>query len=128
MVVESQATGSGAFSVSRPAVYKVKDRLALAGSVCRRARSTLLSPRAVRVEHVSATGAVLESGRAGLAAISRRADQACSHYSLIVDWKLADGEAVRACFDRGHPCPAKSTSTTSPPAATVAPPAPNATP
>ena len=104
--VGSQASGSPYFNLSRPGVYKVQDGLQLAGRVCRRARTTLLSPPRVRLEHVAATGAVIEFAHAYIPAIYRHEDQACSGYSTRVGWQIADGETVRACFDRGRSCPA----------------------
>ncbi|HZL00691.1 MAG TPA: hypothetical protein VFC47_12405 [Caulobacteraceae bacterium] len=106
--VGSQATGSSYFTLSRPAVYKARVGLELAGRACRRARTTLLSPSRVRLEHVAANGEVAESARAYLPPLSRRADQACASYAARVTWRLGDGETVRACFDRGRPCPADS--------------------
>jgi len=106
VTVGSQASGSPYFSLSRPGVYKVATGLQLVGRVCRRSRSTQLSPPGVRLEHISAAGEVVESSHAGVGAIYRNADQPCSDYSARVTWQIADGETVRACFDRGHNCPA----------------------
>lgn len=123
--VTAEATGSTNFSLSRPAIYKAGEALLLAGRACRLARSTLLSPPRVRVEHVSAAGEIMQTAHAYLPAIFRRTDQRCSDYSLKVAWQVGEGESVRTCFDRGHACPAKPAT-----AAVVspAPVAPNATP
>ena len=102
--VKSEASGSSYFSLGAPAVYAAPDGLRLVGRVCRRARTTLLSPPGVRLEHIGATGDVLDVAHAGLAAIYRNVDQACTHYATRVGWRVADGESVRACFDRGRPC------------------------
>ncbi len=102
----SESWGSPAFTVSRPAVYKAGDRLALAGRVCRRARSTALSPPAVRLEHIGADGAVLGTALTRVRAIQRSADQPCAPYATKVDWTLGTGDRLRACLDRGRPCPA----------------------
>jgi hypothetical protein len=106
--VTSQASGSPYFSLGAPGVYKVDGGLRLAGRVCRRARTTLLSPSRIRLEHVAASGEVADVARASVAAIYRNADQACSSYAVRVAWQIADGEALRACFDRGRPCPSNS--------------------
>lgn len=103
--IVSQSSGSPYFSLGRPGVYKAGDGLRVAGRVCRRSRTTLLSPPRVRLEHLAATGEVIEVDRAAIPIIYRRADQACSNYSAHVGWKIAEGETVRACFDRGKVCP-----------------------
>ena len=127
--VTAEATGSAYFSLSRPAIYKAGEGLLLAGRACRVARSTVLSPARVRVEHVSAAGEIVQSAHAFLPPIFRRADQRCADYSLKVAWQVGEGESVRACFDRGHACPAKpATAAVVPIAAPAPPPAPNATP
>ena len=101
----SQASGSTYFSLGLPRVYKVQNGLELAGRVCRRGRTTLLSPPSVRIEHLAIGGETLEVAHASVGAIYRRADQACSGYSSRVTWQIADGESVRACFGVGRPCP-----------------------
>ncbi|HEY5105239.1 MAG TPA: hypothetical protein VII73_00560 [Caulobacteraceae bacterium] len=105
VVVNSEAAGSSYFSLGRPVVYKVHGGLELAGQACRRGRTTLLSPSRIRLEHVAVGGGVAEVAHAYLPPISRRADQPCSRYSTVAAWTFADGDAIRACFDRGHACP-----------------------
>jgi hypothetical protein len=102
--VPYQATGSSYFSLSRPGAYKVQGGLELTGRVCRRARTTLLSPSRVRIEHIAATGDVVEAAHAGVPVIYGQANAACANYGVRVNWKMADGEAFRACFDRGRSC------------------------
>ena len=104
--VGSESWGSPSFTVSRPAVYKAGDGLELAGRVCRRARSTALSPPAVRLEHIGADGSVLGTAMTRVRAIQRSADQPCAPYATKVDWALGIGDRLRACLDRGRPCPA----------------------
>jgi len=113
--VIAEATGSTNFSLSRPAIYKAGEGLQLAGRACRLARSTLLSPPGVRLEHVSPAGEIVATAHAYLPPIFRRTDQRCSVYSLKVNWMIGEGDSVRTCFDRGQACPAK------PAAAAVAP-------
>lgn len=103
--VVTQASSSSFFTLGPPGVYKSGDALQLAGRVCRRARSTLLSPSRVRLEHVGATGAILDIAHARVAAIYANADQACTDYSTRVRWQIAESESVRACFDRARACP-----------------------
>lgn len=103
--VTSDSSGSSYFSVGRPGVYKVDGGLQVTGRVCRRARTTVLSPPGVRLEHLGANGEVVESTHASVRSISRRADQACSPYGARVGWTLGEGDAIRACLDRGHACP-----------------------
>ena len=67
----------------------------------------MLSPPAVRLEHIGPVGEVLGTARTRVAAIHRTADQPCASYATHVDWALADGESLRACLDRGRPCPAE---------------------
>ena len=105
VAVGSEATGSPYFSLSRPYASKAGEGLQLSGRVCRRARTTGLSPARVRLEHVSAAGDVVEVARAYVPPIYRRSDQACRSYFIRVAWPIADKEAIRACFDRGRPCP-----------------------
>lgn len=103
--VTSDSSGSSYFNVSRPGVYKVDGGLQVTGRVCRRARTTVLSPPGVRLEHVAASGEVVESTRANVRSISRRTDQACSPYAARVGWTLAETDSIRACLDHGHACP-----------------------
>jgi len=105
VVVSSQASGSTYFSLSRPGVYKVDGGLELAGRVCRRARTSLLSPSRVRLEQVGAGGDTIAVAHAAVPAIYHRQDQACSHYATRVAWRIEDGQSIRACFDRGGQCP-----------------------
>lgn len=104
--IVSQATGSAYFSLSPPGIYHVKGGEEVVGRVCRRSRNTLLSPSGVRVEHLGGGGVVLEVARASIPVIYRRADQPCSNYSARVGWTITEGDTVRACFERGKPCPA----------------------
>ena len=73
----------------------------------------------MRIEHVAATGDVVEVAHAGVPAIYGQADAACANYGVRVRWKMADGEALRACFDRGRSCRADPAAKTvaAPPAA-----------
>ncbi len=104
--VTTEAKGSDYFSLSAPGAYKDDAGLRLTGRVCRLRRSTLLSPPTIRVEHISASGEVINTARASAPVIYSRYDQACSSYSARVDWSLGDGETLRACFDHGRACPA----------------------
>jgi hypothetical protein len=103
--VVSEASSSPYFSLGAPGVYKAGEALRLVGRVCRRARTTLLTPYRVRVEHVSSTGAVIDISHAGVPAIYKYADQPCATYTARVAWTLSTGDTLRACFDRGRPCP-----------------------
>ena len=105
MKVVSQASGTAYFSLGPPGAYAAGEGLLLAGRVCRRARNTRLSPGAVRLERVDPSGAVVAHVDALVPPIYRRADQACAAYSRTTSWKLAEGDSVRACFERGVPCP-----------------------
>lgn len=107
--VASESWGSPSFTVSRPAVYKAGDGLELTGRLCRRAGATALSPPAVRLEHVGADGQVVGTAMTRVRAIYRSADQPCAPYATKVDWTLGAGDRLRACLDRGRPCPAAPT-------------------
>ncbi len=100
-----QSTGSSSFSLSGPQAYRVNGGIKFVGTACRLAQSTLLTPLRVRLDHVAATGAIVQSAEAFLPSIGRQTDQRCSHYITTLDWRVGDGETVRACFDRGHACP-----------------------
>jgi hypothetical protein len=106
MDLTSQASGSAYFTLSRPYASKTHDGFRLAGRVCRRSHTTVLSPPRVRLEHLGPGGAVSETGMARIGAIYRPSDQACSSYAKEVRWTMASGDMVRACFDRGRACPA----------------------
>jgi hypothetical protein len=103
--ITSEASASPYFSIGAPAAYKAPGGLELAGRVCRRSRSTSLSPPRVRLEHLTAMGEIADVAHAGVPAIQRSSDQACRTYATKVSWQLADGDTVRACFDRGRACP-----------------------
>ena len=102
--VSSQGSGSPYFSLGRPSVYRQGEGLRLVGRVCRRGRTTLLSPPRVRLERVASTGDVVDVARAGVPAIYGRSDQACTSNLTTLNWRFASGESVRACFDRGRSC------------------------
>jgi hypothetical protein len=107
MDVTSEASGSAYFSLSRPEVRAAADHIEISGRVCRRGRATLLSPAAVRLEHINADGLRTEVARASLAAIHRDADQACTDFATDVRWSIMAGDVVRACFDDARPCPSE---------------------
>jgi hypothetical protein len=102
--VTSQASGTTYFRLGAPGVYKVGSGVRLVGQVCRRYRSTDLSPYRVRIEHLSAAGEVIGVTEGGVPPIYDRSEQACVAYSARADWTFAPGDALRACFDRGRPC------------------------
>lgn len=122
MELTSHASGSAYFTLSRPYAYKTAQGVRLSGRVCRRSRTTVLSPPRVRLEHLGADGAVSQTAFARVAAIYRANDQACSSYVRTVDWQMTGGDTVRACFDRGAACPSdapvKAISAAPPPAPT----------
>jgi hypothetical protein len=102
--VTTEATGTANFSLSEPALRQAGSGITISGSACRRARSTLLSPRSIRLEHVVAGEQVSQTARA-FVQISRELNRRCSQFSTKVAWVLADGDSVRACFDHGKACP-----------------------
>lgn len=103
--VTTEATGTANFSLSKPDLRPSGSGFTISGLACRRARSTLLSPQSIRIEHVAATGEVAQNSHSYLPTISRQNDRRCSHYFAKVDWTLADGDLVRVCFDHGQACP-----------------------
>ena len=102
--VTSEASGSAYFRLGPPGVYKAGDGVRLIGQVCRRNRTTQLSPYRVRIEHLSPSGAVIGAIAARVPAIYRYGDRACVTYAARADWSFAPGEALRACIDRARPC------------------------
>ena len=107
--VTSEAKGSDSFSLGPPAAYKAGNGIHLAGRVCRLGRSTALSPPRIRLEHVAAGGGVVETSQTSVPTIYRSTDQACRTYTANLAWVLGEGDTVRACFDRGRPCPVTAT-------------------
>jgi hypothetical protein len=118
------ASGSPYFTLSPPMAYKNRTGLLLTGRVCRRARTTMLSPQRVRLEHLKADGHPIEVTSANVETIPRNADQACTRYGRKVGWTIAADETIRACFDHGKACPANAPAKTmtAPDALPVAPP------
>lgn len=106
--VVSQARGSDFFSLGAPAVAKSGDELRLAGRICRLRRSTLLTPREIRIEHLSADGRMLDTVDASAPLINRSWDEACRSYSRRVPWTLAQGDMIVACFEHGRRCPVEA--------------------
>ena len=104
MAVTSEASGSAYFRLGPPRVYGAGDHVRLVGQVCRRYRTTELSPFRVRVEHRAADGALIGVANAGVPAIYDYGDRPCAIYSASADWRFAPGETLRACLDRGRPC------------------------
>jgi hypothetical protein len=120
--IASEASASPYFSLGAPAAYKAQGGLQLAGRVCRRALTTSLSPARIRLEHVTTSGETTDVAHAAVPPIQRSSDQSCRTYAAKVAWQLADGDTVRACFDRGHPCPESTVKTViSAPAAPTTP-------
>jgi hypothetical protein len=105
----SQATGSAYFTLGAPRLYGDGSDLRAVGRVCRRSRTTQLSPARVRLEHIGAGGQIVEVARARVPAIYRNADQSCADYGARVNWRVAQGETIRACFDRARACPIDAT-------------------
>ncbi len=58
--VTAQAAGSTYFSLGAPTLYKAGSGLELMGRVGRHSRTISLPPREVRIEHLSASGALLD--------------------------------------------------------------------
>lgn len=108
--VTAEAKGSAFFSLGAPTISKTGAGQHLAGRVCRLGRSTLLSPPRIRVEHRAADGQLRDVAQAHIPEIYLARDQTCSDYAAKVAWSLAEGDVVRACFDRGLPCPAQAES------------------
>jgi hypothetical protein len=106
----SEAKGSGYFSLGAPGMSKTATGQTLAGRVCRLAQSTLLSPPAIRIDHLDGAGRRLETAHAYVPEIYLARDQTCSDYAAKVAWTLSPGDKVRACFDRGAACPAQAQS------------------
>ncbi|HEY5290343.1 MAG TPA: hypothetical protein VIJ59_09930 [Caulobacteraceae bacterium] len=106
--VVSQASGSPYFSLGPPGVSKAGDGVRLVGRVCRRSRTTLLTPYRVRIEHVGPGGAVIGVEHARIPPIYAYSDQACATYAIVAKWTLAPGDSLRACFDRGRDCPSSA--------------------
>ena len=107
--VTAEAKGSESFSLGPPTAYRAGDGIRLSGRVCRLGRSTALSPPSIRLEHVARDGGIVETSQSSVATIYRSTDQACRTYAANLAWALADGDTVRACFDRARPCPVTST-------------------
>ena len=116
--IVSQAHGSDFFSLGAPGVYKASKGLHVGGRVCRMGRSTVFSPRTIRIEHLDNGGRLLDTTYAASPAINRTFDEACRSYSTRVTWTLGEGDTLRACFDHGRACPVAAESK-----ATVAAPA-----
>jgi hypothetical protein len=108
--IVTQAHGSDFFSLGAPGAYRAGGKLRVGGRVCRLRRSTLLSPQAIRIEHLNSGAKLLDTAFAGSPIINRTFDEACRTYSTQVTWTLGEGDTLRACFDHGHACPSAAES------------------
>lgn len=101
----AEGISSRNFSVSTPFVRGRGDKLAISGTVCRRANFYGLSPARLQVEAVGPDGAVVAKSYAFLAELSRRADQRCGHYGVLVKAPDPRVTRVRVCAARHGDCP-----------------------
>ena len=102
--VNVEGSGSEYFRLDKPTVYARAGGAEITGVVCRRNRTTLLTPEYVRIEQVDARGGVTGVARVYVPTISVRQDQPCSRYSTRTDWRVSDETRLRICIDRGVSC------------------------
>ncbi len=81
------------------------DTMHIGGTVCRRANRSLISPTRVEIDHVSATGELIDTDHAYLPRLSQREDQRCGGFGAKLKTPPQPGDIVRICLPRSHgPC------------------------
>jgi hypothetical protein len=94
-----EAFSTYSFRVTRPGLISNPEGLRLRGAVCQR-RLDVPSPKGLRIEHLGASGRFLEATSVKLARLDGRPIH-CVFYDEQTAWKLAGGDAIRVCLDRG---------------------------
>ena len=100
----AEGISSRNFSILTPYVRARGDKLAVSGTVCRRANFYGLSPPRLQVEAIGPDGAVVAKSYAFLAELSRRADQRCGHYGTLIKAQSQPVTRVRVCAARHGEC------------------------
>ena len=103
----AEGISSGNFSIARPYVRARGDKIAVSGTVCRRANFYGLSPPRLQIEAVGPDGAVVARSHAFLAELSRRADQRCGHYGTLIKAQGENVTRVRVCAAHHGDCRAR---------------------
>lgn len=94
-----EAFSTYSFRVTRPGLISNPNGLRLRGAVCQR-RLDVTSPKGLRIEHLGASSRFLEATSVKLARLDGRPIH-CVFYDEQTAWKLAAGDAIRVCLDRG---------------------------
>ena len=102
-LVNVEASGSEYFRIEKPTVFARAEGAEITGVVCRRNRTTLLTPD-VRIEHLDAAGGVIEVTKGNVPTISVKQDQPCSRYDTQTNWRVSDEMHIRVCIDHNLPC------------------------
>jgi hypothetical protein len=102
-LVNVEGSGSEYFRIDKPTVFARAEGAEITGLVCRRDRTTQLTPD-VRIEHLDASGGVIEVTKGDVPTISVKQDQPCSRYYTLTDWRVSEDTHIRICIDRGMSC------------------------
>ena len=94
----STAVSTATFKLSTPSIGSSDDGVKVSGSVCRRAYHSLISPTHIEIDRIDLTGAVIDKKYAYVAALSRRPDQSCAHYSTTFATPLLPSETIVVCI------------------------------
>ena len=100
-----QTVSSTNFMFLQSRVRADGDTAHIAGRVCRRANRSVISPTRVEIDHLSATGDVIDTGYAYLPRLSQREDQRCGGFSAKLKTPPQPGDVVWLCLPQSHgPC------------------------
>ena len=100
VIPRTEAVVSFNYILSAPRIRAMGDTYRVDGEVCRRANRSGLSPAQIRIEHLDASGQLVETVSAFLPPLSWREDQRCGHYSAALKQLAQPGDIVRACIGR----------------------------
>ena len=90
------------FVFKTPVALKTPEGVRFHGALCRASLSP--APTHIRLDHVSASGALLGSKSAWVTDLEGR-DAHCGYYNVQTDWTVAAGEHVRVCAQHADaPC------------------------
>ena len=90
------------FAFQAPVALKTAAGVRVHGALCPQSPSR--APTRIRMDHVSASGALLGSSYASVAGLEGR-DAHCAYFNIQTDWTIAAGEHIGGCAPHSDaPC------------------------
>jgi hypothetical protein len=90
------------FALKTPVALKTPEGVRFDGALCRESLSP--APTRIRLDHVSASGALLGTRSASVTDLEGR-NAHCAYFNVQTDWTVAEGDHIRVCAPRSDaPC------------------------